>query len=120
MRLWRDELFGPVLSVMRASDVDEAITLLNRSPYGNMASIFTRSGKSAREFRRRAEAGMLGVNIGVAAPMAFFPFGRAQGVVLRRPARHRHGLRPLLHEHQGDDLAVGVVVGVLVAVGLER
>lgn len=75
MRLWRDELFGPVLSVMRATDIDEAIALLNRSSYGNMASIFTGSGKSAREFRRRAEAGMLGVNIGVAAPMAFFPFG---------------------------------------------
>ena len=75
MRIWRDELFGPVLSVMRASDIDEALTLLNASTYGNMASIFTSSGKNAREFRRRAEAGMLGVNIGVAAPMAFFPFG---------------------------------------------
>jgi malonate-semialdehyde dehydrogenase (acetylating)/methylmalonate-semialdehyde dehydrogenase len=74
MKVWKDELFGPVLSVVRASDIDEALNVLNRSTYGNMASIFTRSGKYAREFKRRAQAGMLGVNIGVAAPMAFFPF----------------------------------------------
>jgi malonate-semialdehyde dehydrogenase (acetylating)/methylmalonate-semialdehyde dehydrogenase len=74
MKLWQDELFGPVLSVVRASDVGEAIDVLNRSTFGNAASIFTQSGAYAREFKRRAEAGMLGVNIGVAAPMAFFPF----------------------------------------------
>ena len=74
MKVWKEELFGPVLSVVRASDIDEALNLLNRSTYGNMASIFTTSGKNAREFKRRAQAGMLGVNIGVAAPMAFFPF----------------------------------------------
>ena len=74
MKIWKEELFGPVLSVMRASDIDEALKLLNTSTYGNMASIFTTSGKNAREFKRRAQAGMLGVNIGVAAPMAFFPF----------------------------------------------
>jgi malonate-semialdehyde dehydrogenase (acetylating)/methylmalonate-semialdehyde dehydrogenase len=74
MTVWKDELFGPVLAVMRASDIDEALKLLNSSTYGNMASIFTSSGKNAREFKRRAQAGMLGVNIGVAAPMAFFPF----------------------------------------------
>jgi malonate-semialdehyde dehydrogenase (acetylating) / methylmalonate-semialdehyde dehydrogenase len=74
MKIWKDELFGPVLAVMRASDIDEALNLLNASTYGNMASIFTGSGKYAREFKRRAQAGMLGVNIGVAAPMAFFPF----------------------------------------------
>jgi malonate-semialdehyde dehydrogenase (acetylating)/methylmalonate-semialdehyde dehydrogenase len=74
MALWRDELFGPVLSVVRASDIDEALNILNASSYGNAASIFTTSGANARAFKRRAEAGMLGVNIGVAAPMAFFPF----------------------------------------------
>ena len=74
MALWRDELFGPVLSVVRASDIDEALDILNASSYGNAASIFTTSGANARAFKRRAEAGMLGVNIGVAAPMAFFPF----------------------------------------------
>jgi malonate-semialdehyde dehydrogenase (acetylating) / methylmalonate-semialdehyde dehydrogenase len=74
MDVWRTELFGPVLSVVRAGDLDEAIATANRSSYGNMASIFTTSGKHAREFRRGIEAGMLGVNIGVAAPMAFLPF----------------------------------------------
>jgi malonate-semialdehyde dehydrogenase (acetylating)/methylmalonate-semialdehyde dehydrogenase len=74
MRVWKDELFGPVLSVVRADNIDAALDLLNSSTYGNMASIFTTSGKNAREFKRRAQAGMLGVNIGVAAPMAFFPF----------------------------------------------
>jgi malonate-semialdehyde dehydrogenase (acetylating)/methylmalonate-semialdehyde dehydrogenase len=74
MDLWKTELFGPVLSVMRADDVDDAIRVMNASPYGNAASIFTSSGRNAREFRRRAEAGMLGINVGVAAPMAFFPF----------------------------------------------
>jgi malonate-semialdehyde dehydrogenase (acetylating) / methylmalonate-semialdehyde dehydrogenase len=74
MALWRDELFGPVLSVVRASDIDEALDIMNASSYGNAASIFTTSGANARAFKRRAEAGMLGVNVGVAAPMAFFPF----------------------------------------------
>ena len=77
MTLWRDELFGPILSVVRAGDLDDALkvmNVMNASRYGNAASIFTTSGGHAREFKRRAEAGMLGVNIGVAAPMAFFPF----------------------------------------------
>jgi malonate-semialdehyde dehydrogenase (acetylating)/methylmalonate-semialdehyde dehydrogenase len=74
MTLWKEELFGPLLSVVRADDLDEALSILNSSTYGNAASIFTTSGANAREFKRRAEAGMLGVNIGVAAPMAFFPF----------------------------------------------
>jgi malonate-semialdehyde dehydrogenase (acetylating)/methylmalonate-semialdehyde dehydrogenase len=74
MALWKDELFGPVLSVVRAADIDEALNVLNRSTFGNAASIFTTSGGNAREFKRRAQAGMLGVNIGVSAPMAFFPF----------------------------------------------
>jgi len=74
MHLWRDELFGPVLSVVRTDDLDSAIRLINSSSYGNMASIFTGSGKQAREFRQRVEAGMIGVNVGLPAPMAYFPF----------------------------------------------
>jgi malonate-semialdehyde dehydrogenase (acetylating)/methylmalonate-semialdehyde dehydrogenase len=69
------ELFGPVLSVLKADSVDEALELMRTTnAYGNAGSIFTSSGKAAREFKRRSSAGMLGVNIGVAAPMAFFPF----------------------------------------------
>jgi malonate-semialdehyde dehydrogenase (acetylating)/methylmalonate-semialdehyde dehydrogenase len=70
-----EEVFGPVVSVMRAADLDEAIRLTNRSRYGNSASLFTRSGAAAREFRARLQAGMLGINLGVPAPMAYFSFG---------------------------------------------
>jgi len=70
----REEIFGPVLSVMRVDTLDDAIELVNRSPFGNATAIFTSSGKSAREYSSRCEVGMVGVNVGVAAPMAFFPF----------------------------------------------
>lgn len=73
--LARDEVFGPVLSVIRVEDLDAAIDLVNASPYGNASSIFTSDGKAARTYTTRVQAGMLGVNIGVAGPMAFFPFG---------------------------------------------
>ncbi len=72
--LARTEVFGPVLSLMHAQDIDEAIALVNQRAYGNMACIFTASGAAARQFRYAADAGNIGVNIGVAAPMAFFPF----------------------------------------------
>jgi malonate-semialdehyde dehydrogenase (acetylating)/methylmalonate-semialdehyde dehydrogenase len=68
------EIFGPVLSLVHADDVDEAIEILARSQYGNAASIFTSNGAAARKFRYEAPAGNIGVNIGVAAPMAYFPF----------------------------------------------
>ncbi len=71
----REEIFGPVVSVMRADSLDEAITLANRSRYGNSVSLFTQSGAVARTFRQRIQAGMLGINLGVPAPMAFFSFG---------------------------------------------
>jgi malonate-semialdehyde dehydrogenase (acetylating)/methylmalonate-semialdehyde dehydrogenase len=74
MAIARDEIFGPVLSVVRAPDLDAALAVVNASRFGNAASIFTRSGAAARTFRQQVQAGMLGVNIGVAAPMAFFPF----------------------------------------------
>jgi malonate-semialdehyde dehydrogenase (acetylating)/methylmalonate-semialdehyde dehydrogenase len=73
--LARDEIFGPVLSIVRVPTLDAAIELANRSAYGNASSIFTQSGAAAQAFAHAIEAGMIGVNIGVAAPMAFFPFG---------------------------------------------
>jgi malonate-semialdehyde dehydrogenase (acetylating) / methylmalonate-semialdehyde dehydrogenase len=72
--LARTEIFGPVLTLGAAKDLTEAIEILSRSPYGNQASIFTSSGKHARQFRYDAPAGNIGVNIGIAAPMAYFPF----------------------------------------------
>lgn len=74
MTVMEQEIFGPVLNVMRMEDLDEAIETANRSSYGNGAAIFTSSGKAAREFKHRIRAGMVGINIGVPAAMAFFPF----------------------------------------------
>jgi malonate-semialdehyde dehydrogenase (acetylating)/methylmalonate-semialdehyde dehydrogenase len=74
MTVAREEIFGPVLNVMRADDLESAIETINHSPFGNGASIFTRSGKAAREFKHRVKAGMIGINIGVPASMAWFPF----------------------------------------------
>lgn len=73
-----EEIFGPVLCVMKAGTFDEAVEIVKRHELGNASSIFTSSGKAAREYRWRVEPSMLGVNIGVAAPMAFFPFGGAK------------------------------------------
>jgi malonate-semialdehyde dehydrogenase (acetylating)/methylmalonate-semialdehyde dehydrogenase len=68
------EIFGPVLSLIPADTLEDGIGILSRSPYGNMASIFTSSGAAARKFRYEVPAGNIGINIGVAAPMAYFPF----------------------------------------------
>jgi malonate-semialdehyde dehydrogenase (acetylating) / methylmalonate-semialdehyde dehydrogenase len=68
------EIFGPVLSLVHANTLEEGIEALSRSPFGNMASIFTSSGAAARRFRYEVQAGNIGINIGVAAPMAYFPF----------------------------------------------
>ncbi|HEY4381590.1 MAG TPA: CoA-acylating methylmalonate-semialdehyde dehydrogenase [Acidobacteriaceae bacterium] len=68
------EIFGPVLSLVHARDMEEALAILERSSYGNQASLFTSSGAAARRFRHEAPAGNIGINIGVAAPMAYFPF----------------------------------------------
>src|SRR5205814_930829 len=79
MTIGHEEIFGPVASIAKAADLDEALELLHHSSYANATSIFTSSGKAAREFRYRAGVSMIGVNIGVAAPMAFFPFGGTKG-----------------------------------------
>ena len=70
----RSEVFGPVLSLMRVDTIEEAIAYVNQSAYGNMACLFTSDGLAARRFRYEAEVGNVGINVGVAAPMAFFPF----------------------------------------------
>ena len=74
MRVAQEEIFGPVLSVVRADSLEAALEVGRKSPYGNGASIFTRDGYAAREFKHRFNAGMIGVNVGVPAPMAWFPF----------------------------------------------
>ena len=79
MPIGRDEVFGPVASVSRADTLEDAIARVQGSEFANAVSIFTTSGRAAREFRYRVGVSMIGVNIGVAAPMAFFPFGGTKG-----------------------------------------
>jgi malonate-semialdehyde dehydrogenase (acetylating)/methylmalonate-semialdehyde dehydrogenase len=74
MKIGTEEIFGPVMSVMRAKNLDEAIEMCNANPFGNGNAIFTSSGKNAREFQYRITSGNVGINIGIVAPMAFFPF----------------------------------------------
>ncbi|MFC0273804.1 CoA-acylating methylmalonate-semialdehyde dehydrogenase [Metabacillus herbersteinensis] len=74
MKIWKDEIFAPVLSIVRVKDLEDAINLTNKSEFANGAVLYTSSGKAVREFRENIEAGMLGVNVNVPAPMAFFPF----------------------------------------------
>jgi malonate-semialdehyde dehydrogenase (acetylating)/methylmalonate-semialdehyde dehydrogenase len=74
MTIAKEEIFGPVASILRGRSLDEAIEIIHSNPYGNAASIFTSSGKWAREFQYRVQCGNIGINIGIVAPMAFFPF----------------------------------------------
>jgi len=78
MTIGHEEIFGPVASISPVRSLDEAIEVMHAHPNANATSIFTTSGKAAREFARQASASMVGVNIGVAAPMAYFPFGGAK------------------------------------------
>jgi len=79
MAVGREEIFGPVLSIARAATLDDAIAQANASSLGNMATIFTQSGRAGREFRERVEAGMTGINVPIAQPFAFFPFSGWKG-----------------------------------------
>lgn len=74
MTIYRDEIFGPVLSVLRAETLDDAIAIINANPYGNGTAIFTDSGLAARKFRHEVQVGMVGINVPIPVPMAFFPF----------------------------------------------
>ena len=75
MQVYRDEIFGPVLSVLRVETLDEAIDLVNANPYGNGTAIFTRDGHAARRFRRDVQVGMVGINVAIPVPMAYYSFG---------------------------------------------
>jgi malonate-semialdehyde dehydrogenase (acetylating)/methylmalonate-semialdehyde dehydrogenase len=89
----RTEIFGPVLSLMHVSTIDDAIALVNAGTYGNMACLFTSSGAAARKFRYEARVGNIGINVGVAAPMAYFPFsGWKESFFGDLHAQGRHGV----------------------------
>ena len=75
MTIYKDEIFGPVLVVVRVPTLDAAIELVNKNPYGNGTAIFTNSGGAARKFEEQVEVGMIGVNVPIPVPMAFYSFG---------------------------------------------
>ena len=75
MKIYREEIFGPVLGIVRANNFESALNLVNEHEYGNGTSIFTRDGDTAREFAHRVQAGMVGVNVPIPVPMAFHSFG---------------------------------------------
>ena len=75
MRCYRDEIFGPVLSVVRADTYDRALRIINENPYGNGVAIFTRDGGAARQFQFDVEAGMVGVNVPIPVPVSYYSFG---------------------------------------------
>jgi malonate-semialdehyde dehydrogenase (acetylating)/methylmalonate-semialdehyde dehydrogenase len=79
MTIAKEEIFGPVLAIIQVETLDDAIDIIQKNEYGNASSIFTRSGKAARDFKYKAPCSMVGVNIGIPAPMAFFPFGGNKG-----------------------------------------
>jgi malonate-semialdehyde dehydrogenase (acetylating)/methylmalonate-semialdehyde dehydrogenase len=75
MDVYREEIFGPVLSVVRSDTVEDAINLINANPYGNGTAIFTSSGEAARTFQRGVKVGMIGINVPIPVPMAYYSFG---------------------------------------------
>jgi malonate-semialdehyde dehydrogenase (acetylating)/methylmalonate-semialdehyde dehydrogenase len=77
MTIASEEIFGPVVSIVRAKDIGEVIDLVNTRNYANAACLYTTNGVTAREFKYRVTPSMVGINIGIAAPMSFFPFGGA-------------------------------------------
>ncbi len=106
--LAREELFGPLLTIVRASDLDEALEFVNGSRYGNAGSIFTTSGEAARSYRFGVEAGMIGVNVGVAAPVAWFPFSGWKDSIDGDLHANGERRRRVLHAQEGRHLAMGV------------
>jgi len=79
MSIAKEEIFGPVVALIHVKNLDEGLKLIENSEYGNAACLYTTNGKTAREFKYRAVASMMGINLGIAAPMSFFPFGGAKG-----------------------------------------
>ena len=104
MSVYTDEIFGPVLSVVRAETYDEALAIINSNPYANGVAIFTRDGGAARQFQFDVEVGMVGINVPIPVPVALLLLRRLEGVAVRRPAHVRPGRHQLLHPWQGRDL----------------
>ncbi len=108
MRIYKEEIFGPVLSVVRAKDYEEAVRLPSEREYGNGVAIFTRDGDTARDFTSRVQVGMVGVNFAIPVPLVLLHVRRLEALGLRRPQPARAGLDPLLHQDQDRHGALAV------------
>ncbi len=108
MRIYKEEIFGPVLSVVRAKDYEEAVRLPSEHEYGNGVAIFTRDGDTARDFANRVQVGMVGVNFAIPGAAGLLHFRRLEALGLRRPQPARPGFDPLLHQDQDRDRALAV------------
>jgi len=119
MEIYREEIFGPVLIVLRADSYEAAVELINANPYGNGTAIFTGSGHWARRFENEIEVGMVGVNVPIPVPMAFFSFGGwkaslfgdlhmhgMEGVVFYTRSKVVTSRWPAPAEHTGSTLAM--------------
>ena len=97
MRIYKEEIFGPVLSVLRAPSYEHAVKLINAHEYGNGTAIFTRDGDAARSFADKIEVGMVGINVPIPVPGRLSFLRRLEALDLRRPRHLRAGGRPFLH-----------------------
>ena len=103
MDCYQNEIFGPVLEVVRAETYDEAVSLVNGNPYGNGVAMFTRDGGAARQFQFDVNVGMVGINVPIPGARSLVLLRRLEVVALRRPPRVRAGEHPVLHGRQGRD-----------------
>ena len=103
MALYTDEIFGPVLSVLRVDTYDDALALVNANPYGNGTAIFTNDGGAARRFQNEVEVGMVGINVPIPVPVAYYSFGGWKSSLFGDTHALRHRRRALLHPHEGRD-----------------
>ena len=106
MTIYREEIFGPVLCVVRTERFDEAADLVNSHEYGNGTAIFTRDGDTARAFAAAIEVGMVGINVPIPVPVAYHSLRRLEAVFVRRSFHLRPGRRALLHAAQDRDRAL--------------
>ena len=104
--VYRDEIFGPVLSVVRVDGYEDGLGIINASLYGNGTAIFTNDGGAARRFQREAQVGMIGINVPIPVPVAYHSFGGWKASLFGdAKAYGPHGVR-LLHRREGDHVAV--------------
>ena len=103
MTIAQEEIFGPVASIVQVDDLEQAMDIIEANRYGNAASIFTSSGRSARDFKHRVRAGQRWDQRGSSRTDGFLPVQRDEGVVLRRPAWAGSGRRRFLHREEGSD-----------------